>query len=182
MGFGPGTYQLLVQVTPLTESSESYLRSAISGVNDTFDVGTITITPNDSADFGITAATVPTTVAAGSSVEIDPTITRTGASANDPYNIGVTISTDDVLGNSDDISLLQLTPQTTNGENVANPDLTFSVPETVAPGTYEIFVDVQNVPGLTFVPADTDPSDNVVDEGTITVTPLTKPRIWALFR
>ena len=120
----------------------------VNAADNVLDAGTITITPYLAPDLGISSATFPSTAAAGTSIDIEPTIIRVGGFENYDYSVTVVFSKDDTLGNNDDISLMQGNgfgdPRIYDGDNnysefpYHSGDLT--IPSNVAPGVYHLFL------------------------------------------
>ncbi|MGH9439419.1 MAG: hypothetical protein ACRD22_16390, partial [Terriglobia bacterium] len=71
--------------------------------NNNIDAGIVTITPSDSADLAITAASFPSSVAAGSTFDMKPTVVRTGQMEGFDYWTDAILSPDGNLHNNANI-------------------------------------------------------------------------------
>ena len=103
-----GEYQVLVQIAPWRSSfvvtlpfGSSSLPTDTDPGDDETDAGTITISQ---PDLGISGGTIPATAAAGTNIDIEPTIIRTGGFTSVLITRSRSVlSTDDIFGNSDDV-------------------------------------------------------------------------------
>jgi hypothetical protein len=161
-----GTYQVLVHIGPFTSLpiANGSTPTDTDPADDEVDAGTITIVPSD---LGISSATFPSTAAAGSSIDIEPTIIRTGDFDNFDYYVDAVLSKDSSYGDSDDIALSQ--------GNLSFQSGSLTIPSTVTPGNYQLILQISSIintstMGDNLAPTDADPGDNIFDAGTITVT------------
>jgi hypothetical protein len=161
-GIQPGTYQLLIHVEiDYAYLENAYLPQDTNAADDTLDAGPLTITPNDSADMGVTGANFPNSVAAGSTFDLEPAVVRYGGLANADYEIYAQLSTDSDWGNSANVWIP--VPNLFQAGDV-------TIPQTVAPGTYQLLLELQSLTGISS-PVDTNPGDDIVSAGPITITP-----------
>lgn len=152
----PGTYHVLLGVDYFWALSLNDNPS-----NNRVDAGMLTVTPNDSADMGVTGATFPSSVPAGSSFDLEPTVVQTGPMASVDYTIVSELSPDTNWVNASRIFLS--TPDNFQSGQAA-------VPQTTPPGAYHLLLEVFPKSG-DGAPTDTDPGDDILDAGIIAITP-----------